>query len=110
MKQLTIFITAVLFLGLFWASPVFSFNSWENSPNNWENSKMNWENSEMNWKNSPMNYENSPMKYNNKRIIRDNQGNPEGYVVPKDDGGANVFDMDGDREGYVPDNDNDIFN
>ena len=66
----------------------------------WEDSPYNWENSINNWDNSPNNWENSPNNWNSDRIIRDNSGNPTGYAVPKSDGGANIYDLDGVREGY----------
>ena len=60
--------------------------AWEDSPYNWDNSEQNWDNSSNNW--------------NSDRIIRDNSGNPTGYAVPKSDGGANIYDFEGNREGY----------
>lgn len=75
---------------------------WNSSPNNWENSPNNWENSPNNWKNSPSNWENSPNRYGNERIIRDSDGNPAGYAVPKQDGGVNFYDNQGNRSGYLP--------
>ena len=68
----------------------------------WNSSPYNYENSPYNYKNSPYNYDNSPYKYNNERIIRDNQGRAKGYAVPKDDGGTNYYDFDGNRRGYKP--------
>jgi hypothetical protein len=75
---------------------------YNSSPYNYKNSPYNYENSEYNYRNSPYNYDNSPMKYGNDRIIRDESGNARGYVVPKPDGGANIFDLQGNRQGYVP--------
>ena len=40
------------------------------------------------------------MHLSSDRIMRDNSGNPTGYAVPKSDGGANIYDLDGNREGY----------
>ena len=74
--------------------------AWEDSPYNWDNSENNWDNSSNNWENSPNNWENSPNNWNSDRIIRDNSGNPTRYAVPKSDGGANIYDLDGNREGY----------
>jgi hypothetical protein len=79
-----------------------SASDYNSSPNNYNNSPNNYDNSPNNYNNSPNNYENSPNKYGNKRIIRDNDGNPSGYAVPKSDGGINYFDMDGNRIGYQP--------
>jgi hypothetical protein len=54
------------------------------------------------WSSSPSNWQNSPSRYGNERIIRDKNGNAAGYVVPKPDGGANIFDLRGNRQGYLP--------
>lgn len=69
--------------------------AWENSPNNWDNSPNNWENSRNNWENSPNNWDSD-------RVIRDNSGNPTGYAVPNSNGVINIYNLDGNREGYVP--------
>ena len=79
---------------------------WNSSPNNWENSPNNWNNSPNNWNNSPNNWNNSPNKWGNDRIIYDNDGQPKGYVVPKENGGANVYDLNGNRRGYKPSDNN----
>jgi hypothetical protein len=78
------------------------FQSWHSSPNNWENSHSRWQNSPDNWRNSPNNWRNSPLRFNNKRILRDNIGNPRGYIVPKSNGGLNVYDLEGERQIYLP--------
>lgn len=92
-------IVAVMFL-------LFSMSShasdWASDPNNWNNSQSNWENNPSNWRNSPSNWDNSPSKWANSRVIRDNSGNPDGYVVQKPDGGANIYRLNGDRSGYLP--------
>lgn len=75
---------------------------WRSSPNRWENSSGNWANSPNRWENSPGNWLNSPHRYGNDRILRDADGMPQGYVVPKPDGGANIFDFQGNRRGYLP--------
>ena len=75
--------------------------SWEDSPNNWDNSINNWDNSPNNWENSPNNWENNPNNWDSDRVIRDNSGNPTGYAVPKSNGGTNIYDLDGNRKGYV---------
>lgn len=98
MQKIILFTVAcVLSAGLAWG-----FTSFDNSPNNFDNSPLNFDNSPNNFDNSPMNFKNSPMRFNNKRIIRDNSGRARGYVVPKDNGGANVFDMRGNRQMYIP--------
>ena len=80
------------------------FQDWDSSPQNWKNSPNNWDNSPHNWKNSPHNWENSPQRWGNERIIRDNSGRPQGYIVPKEDGGANIFNFKGERKVYIPGN------
>jgi len=77
-------------------------NDWNSSPNNWNNSPSNWENSPSNWNNSPNNWDNSPNNFGNTRIIRDTNGNAQGYAVPKADGGVNFFNQNGERKGYAP--------
>jgi hypothetical protein len=42
------------------------------------------------------------MRYSNERIIRTPDGQAQGYVVPKPDGGANFFDLRGNRRMYLP--------
>lgn len=78
----------------------FAYTSWENSPNNWNNSEYNWNNSSYNWNNSPYNWQNS--QYNpNANIIYDNNGNPQGYAVPKTNGsGINLYNFNGKRTNY----------
>lgn len=49
-----------------------------------------------------MNWDNSPNRWGNERIIRDEHGRAQGYAVPKEDGGINFFDFDGQRRGYLP--------
>ncbi|MCA3277292.1 MAG: hypothetical protein ING26_17405 [Roseomonas sp.] len=75
---------------------------WASSPFNWQNSPQNWDNSPLNWRNSPNNWENSPQRFGNDRIIRGPTGSPEGYAVPRQDGGVNFFGLDGNRRGYLP--------
>jgi hypothetical protein len=81
---------------------------WSSSPFNWQNSPHNWDNSPHNWRNSPNNWENSPHRFGNDRIIRGPTGTPEGYAVPKPDGGINFFGLDGTRQGYLPPRENPI--
>jgi hypothetical protein len=91
---------ALIFILTF--SAACSAQDWNSSPNNWENSPSNWENSPNNWKNNPNNWDNNPNRWGNERVIRDNDGNPAGYVVPKNNGGANFYDNDGNRSNYLP--------
>lgn len=88
-------------------SGIAQAQDWNSNPNNWQNSPYNWNNSPYNWQNSPNNLQNSPNKWGNDRIIRDNQGNPSGYAVPKEDGGVNFFDLKGNRRGYLPGSEDD---
>ena len=93
----------IAYIYLFASSLVFAgVTSWEDSPNNWDNSINNWENSPNNWDNSPNNWENSPNNWNSDRIIRDNFGNAKGYAVPNSNGVINIYDLNGNRDGYVP--------
>lgn len=75
---------------------------WSSSPNRWENSSGNWLNNPNRWENSPANWLNNPHRHGNDRILRDADGMPKGYIVPKPDGGANIFDFQGNRRGYLP--------
>ena len=87
---------------LFFSVHVFAgVTSWEDSPYNWENSEHNWDNSSNNWENNPNNWENNPNNWNSDRVIRDNDGNATGYAVPNSNGVTNIYDLDGNREGYV---------
>jgi hypothetical protein len=54
------------------------------------------------WENSPNNWDNSPNNWDSDRVIRDNSGNPTGYAVPNSNGVINIYNLDGNREGYVP--------
>jgi hypothetical protein len=89
-------------LGLPFAASPARATDWQTSPNRWENSSGNWLNSPQRWENSPANWLNSPNRYGNDRILRDADGMPKGYIVPKQDGGANIFDFQGNRRGYLP--------
>jgi hypothetical protein len=101
MKSLAmIFIFLIPFSGV-----AIAQTDWDSSPHNWKNSPYNWKNSPHNWRNNPHNWDNSPYKWNNDRIIRDNQGRAKGYAVPKEDGGVNYYDFDGNRKGYKPSQD-----
>ena len=98
MKSLAIaFVVLLLFSGAAVAQ-----TDWNSSPYTWKNSPYNFDNSPHNFKNSPYNWDNSPYKWNNDRIIRDNQGRATGYAVPKEDGGVNYYDFDGNRRSYKP--------
>jgi len=91
----------MLVLAIISSSVFAGVTSWEDSPYNWENSEHNWDNSSNNWENSPNNWENNPNNWNSDRVIRDNDGNATGYAVPNSNGVTNIYDLDGNREGYV---------
>ena len=78
-------------------------DGWDSSPFNFDNSEYNFDNSKYNFNNSKYNFDNSPYNLNSDRIIRSPSGKPYGYIVPKANGGANVFDLKGNRKGYVAD-------
>ena len=61
---------------------------YQTSPLNPENSSLQYRNSQLNWQNSPINPA-SP------QLRSPSTGEPLGYVVPRADGGANVFAPDG---------------
>jgi hypothetical protein len=74
---------------------------------NYRCSPMNPDNSTWNWQNSPMNPDNSPLNPSNlgpfsNHSTYDNNGSQNGYIVPRENGGYNVFDSDGNRTGYNP--------
>lgn len=91
-----------LLLALLIVSSSALADSWESSINNWDNSPNNWNNSPNNWDNSPNNWNNSPNNWNNPNIVRDANGNAAGYIVHKPEGGANIYDFKGNRQGYIP--------
>jgi hypothetical protein len=93
----TIFIV-LLAIGI---SFVHADDYWESSPYNWENSINNWDNTEHNWDNSPNNWKNSTNNYDSDTVVRDNNGKATGYSVPKQGGGYNHYDLDGNRTGYT---------
>ena len=96
MKKILILIAIMLVSQTF----VYSYTPWADSPNNWNNSENNWQNSSNNWKNSPNNWKNSP-RNPNANLIYDNNCNPQGYFVTKQNGtGVNVYDFNGNRRGY----------
>jgi len=101
MKKLAVY--SLYFILIFCVlSDISQAQDWNSNPYNWQNSPYNFNNSSNNWQNNPNNWQNSPNKWGNDRIIRDNQGNPRGYAVPKADGGVNFFDQRGNRRGYLP--------
>ena len=61
--------------------------NFESSPYNFENSPYNFNNSPYNFNNSPYNFNNSPYNMNSTNGIYDNNGNRQGYAVPRPDGG-----------------------
>ncbi len=93
----------ILAMAIFLSVPVMAM-AWgpNTSPYNPRNSPYHPENSPYHPRNSPYHPENSPFKPDNPNLLRDTQGNPRGYVVPRSDGGRNYFDMQGNRRGYQP--------
>ena len=87
---------------MFYAASNASAGSWDDSPYNWNNSEDNWDNSSNNWNNNPNNWENNPSNWSSDRIIRDNNGDTTGYAVPNSNGVTNIYNLDGNREGYIP--------
>jgi len=91
----------IKYISLMFVATASADGLYDSSPMNFDNNIMNYENSPMNFDNNIMNYENSPMNYNSNRIIRDDSGNATGYAVPKANGGLNIYNLDGIREGYL---------
>jgi hypothetical protein len=87
---------------LFVVSHAALAGSFEESPLAWENNPTNFDNTSSAWENNPTNYDNSPDRWGNERILRSPAGEPQGYVVPREDGGYNYFDFTGTRRGYLP--------
>jgi hypothetical protein len=81
---------------------VAAAQGYNSSPYNYQNSEYNYQNSPYNYRNSPYNYQNSPYNPFSTNGIYDNDGNRQGYAVPRSDGGVNLFDNDGNRLGYTP--------
>jgi hypothetical protein len=75
---------------------------WNTNPNNWKNNESNWENSGSNWNNSPQNWDNSPKNPYRENALYNEDGKSIGYVVPKEDGGSNIFTNEGKRIGFTP--------
>ncbi len=94
----------ILLLLLILSSAAYAYDPLSGSPYNIDNNMYNPENSSLNPENSPLNPENSTLNPYSERIIRDPNGNPTGYAVPKDNGGVNFFDNNGNRTGYLPGN------
>ena len=89
MKNMPKYARYILYLiVMFYASSNASAESWGDSPYNWNNNPNNWENNPSNWSSD--------------RIIRDNNGDATGYAVPNSNGVTNIYDLDGNREGYIP--------
>ena len=108
MKNRHLLLMAIVFFACFiLIAPCGFAGDWESSPDNWDNSENNWENSSSNWDNSPSNYSNSTEKFGNDRIVYDEDGEAAGYAVPKESGGVNIYDFNGNRKGYTPASDGD---
>jgi hypothetical protein len=73
----------------------------EDSPFTFDNSEHNPNNSQDMYRNSEMHPDNHRYRMDADNIIRDNDGEPIGYSVPKQGGGTNYFLYDGGgRFGY----------
>lgn len=76
--------------------------TYNESPLNWKNSPLNYDNSPLNYRNSPLNYQNSPLNPASPQLRDPATGQSEGYVVPRPDGGINVYSPSGEWVGTVP--------
>jgi hypothetical protein len=78
-----------------------SAGPWSANPRAWSNSDSNFLNTSRSWDSNPRNFDNvNPWGGHPK--IYDSGGELEGYAVPRSDGGWNLFDRSGERQGYVP--------
>lgn len=75
---------------------------WADSPYNWANSEYNPVNSPYALENSPYALQNSPNSVNPTNGVFNDEGDRVGYYVPNQQGSTNVFDLDGNRQFYVP--------
>lgn len=75
---------------------------WADSPYNWANSEYNPVNSPYALENSPYALQNSPNSVNPTNGVFNDEGDRIGYYVPNQQGSTNVFDLDGNRQFYVP--------
>ena len=98
---ITILLLIVIYLSAWWASISYADSIFDSSPMNFDNSILNFDNSMLNYENSILNFENSPMNYDSHRIIRSPEGEVLGYGVPKQNGGMNIYNINGDRIGYT---------
>ena len=90
-----------LLVALILTSTLSANELYEASPENWSNSEHNWDNSSNDWDNSPHNWDNSPDNIYSDTLIRDNSGDVTGYAVTNDEGTTNIYDLDGNRDGYI---------
>lgn len=65
-------------------------------------SPLNPENSPLQPRNSPLDWRNSPINPESQQLRSPTTGEPLGYVVPRSDGGVNVFAPDGQWIGVSP--------
>ena len=84
-------------------APVAAHAQWtiQSSPYSIQNSPYNIQNSPYSIQNSPYSIPNTPGAIGGNGIYGNN-GQWQGYAVPRPDGGLNVFDPSGNRTGYVP--------
>lgn len=102
----TMLIFAMSFLILFTALLVVLCAA--QSPADWRirldyrTSPLNPENSSLQYRNSPLNWQNSPLNPASPQLRSPTTGEPLGYVVPRADGGINVFAPNGQWIGVQP--------
>ena len=84
-------------------APIAAHAQWtiQSSPYSIQNSPYSIENSPYSIQNSPYSIQNAPGAIGGNGIYGNN-GQWQGYAVPRPDGGLNVFDPSGNRTGYVP--------
>lgn len=75
---------------------------WADSPYSWANSEYNPTNSPYALENSPYALQNSPNSVSPTNGVFNDEGDRVGYYVPNQQGSTNVFDLDGNRQFYVP--------
>ena len=88
-------------IALIASTPFAAHAQWtvESSPYSVQNSPYSIENSPYSIQNSPYSIPNTPGGANG---IYGNNGQWQGYAVPRPDGGVNIFDPNGNRAGYLP--------
>jgi len=75
--------------------------SWEHNPLNYKNSPYNYDNSQYNYRNSQYNWENNSYNLDSRTGIYTVEGNRVGYEVQNIQGTRNIYELGGDRIGYI---------